>query len=117
MEVRDRLDRAACRLIEDDQAARRERWLRLSDRALCEKEPTDRGVRLRFRRLAGVEDELRELAALERECCSFASWSVRREGDDVVLRVSAEGTSAATVRAMFDEPPPAPADAGDRAGG
>lgn len=117
MELRDRANPAACSLAQDDVAARRERWLRLCDRALSEKEPTETGVRLRFPRLEGVESELRELATLERECCSFAAWSVRCEGADLILEVSAEGDAVATVRSLLDELPSAPAGTGDRAGG
>jgi len=97
---------AACSLSRVDSAERRERWLRLGDRALSDKAPTNAGVRLRFRRLPGVESELRELAALDRECCSFAAWSLRSEEADLILEISAEGDAAGTVRALFDQPAP-----------
>ena len=100
-------DLVACSLAPVDLAGRREFWLRLSDRALVEKEPIAAGVRLRFRRLDGVEDELRDLAALERECCSFATWSLTSEDADLRLEVTAEGEGIAAVRALFDEPAPA----------
>jgi hypothetical protein len=38
---------------------------------------SDSGLRLICRADNEVEQELRELAALERECCAFADWSVR----------------------------------------
>ncbi len=85
---------------------RRERWLNLSDRALSDKASTQAGVCLRFRPLEGVESELCELAALERECCSFATWSVRRDAANVILEVSAEGDAAGIVRALFEGLPP-----------
>lgn len=95
---------AACSLVQGDLAARRERWLALCDRALSEKGPTPGGVRLRFAQLPGVKRELEELVTLERDCCSFAAWSVRVEGAKLVLDVSAKGDSVATLRALFDEP-------------
>ncbi|HEV2772542.1 MAG TPA: hypothetical protein VGV57_06910 [Thermoleophilaceae bacterium] len=93
----------ACSLAPGDLAGRRERWLRLSERALLEKRPIPGGVRLRFRRVDGVEGELRELAELERDCCSFAAWSVTSEGTDPTLEVTAEGDGVAAVRALFEE--------------
>ncbi len=90
----------ACSLAPGDLAERRGRWLRLCDRALSSTEATENGVRLRFRRLDAVEHELRDLAALERECCSFAAWSVSSQRGELVLEVSAQGDAVAAVRAM-----------------
>lgn len=106
MEVDDRANPAACSLSGVGLADRRQRWLAVSDRALSQKTATGAGVRLRFLPLAGVESELRELAELERECCSFAAWSVRREEAGLVLEVSAAGDAAGVVRALFDEASP-----------
>ena len=100
-------DLVACSLTPSDVHGRRERWLRLSDRALVEKKAIEAGVRLRFERLDGIEAELRELAALERDCCSFAAWTVTGEGAELRLEVTAEGEGVAAVRALFDEPAPA----------
>lgn len=91
----------ACSLGQGDLVKRQERWRRLCDRALREKERTDDGVRLRFRALAGAQSELEDLAALERDCCSFGAWSVSSEGAELVLSVSAEGDAVAAVRALF----------------
>lgn len=97
----------ACSLAPGDLAPRRERWLRLSEQALLEQTPTPAGMRLRFRSVDGAEHELRELAALERDCCSFATWSVTSDGADLILDVTADGEGVAAVRALFDEPAPA----------
>ncbi len=96
---------AVCSLSQVDGSNRRERWLRVCDRALLDKAPTNDGVRLRFRALEGVESELRELAALEHECCSFATWSVRIDHTNLILDVSAEGDAADLVRALFEALP------------
>lgn len=111
MELDDRANPIACSLSQVDGNERRQRWLRLGDLALSDNAPTQAGVRLCFRRLRGVESELRELAALERECCSFASWSVRRDKANLILEVSAEGDGAGIVRALFEELPPSQGDA------
>ena len=64
--------------------------------------PTEHGLRLVFRCDPGVEDELHELAALERECCAFADWSVSASGETVVLEVDGSSVEAvAAVQAMF----------------
>lgn len=105
------IDPVACSLTQGALTSRQERWLRLCDRALQRKEPTLDGVRLRFRRLASVESDLRALAELERECCSFATWSVSCAGDEIVLGVSAEGHGVAAVRDLFGALSPAPGDA------
>ena len=104
----------ACSLAPGDLAGRRERWLRLSERARLEKKPIPGGVRLRFRTVAGVEGELRELAELERDCCSFAAWSVTSEGPDLTLEVIAEGDGVAAVRALSTSPRSLPPAAGER---
>ncbi len=62
MELDDRANPIACSLSQVDGNERRQRWLRLGDLALSDNAPTQAGVRLCFRRLRGVESELRELA-------------------------------------------------------
>ncbi|HST24453.1 MAG TPA: hypothetical protein VLJ76_00530 [Gaiellaceae bacterium] len=92
----------ACTLNTEELTDRRARWDRLVEQAFVEREPTARGQRLVFRREAGVETELRELARLEKECCAFADWEVGEEDDRVVLDVGGTADEAvAAVRAMF----------------
>jgi hypothetical protein len=91
-----------CRLSSDELAVRGQRWRRLRDRAAAEVVTIDAGLRLRFRADPGIEGELRELADLERECCSFAHWTVTAEGGCVCLDITAEDGSAVTaVQSMF----------------
>jgi hypothetical protein len=90
----------SCKLGTEDHAAQRERWLALIDRAGAGREETDDGLRLRFRADPGVEDELRAIAAVERECCAWATWSVERE---VVLDATARGDGVAALHLMFAE--------------
>jgi hypothetical protein len=92
----------ACSLGRDDLAELQARWQRLGESAGIEVAPTERGLRLVFRRDPGVGEEVRELAALERECCGFADWSVSEPGANVVLEVSGSSDEAiVAVQAMF----------------
>jgi hypothetical protein len=86
----------ACKLGTEDLAAQRQRWRALIDRAGAGREETDDGLRLRFRAEPGVEEELRALAAVESECCSWATWTV-----EVVLHASAPGDGVAVLHELF----------------
>lgn len=81
-----------CTLTPDGLAVRGQRW-----RALGPAEATTLadGLRLVFGPHASAE--LAELAALERECCSFAGWTANGS----VLEITAEGDAVAAVQAMF----------------
>lgn len=85
----------ACSLGQDDLADRRERWHTLADRAIIDVAPTDYGLRMHFRDEPGVEAELRALAALERDCCAFADWTVLADGK--ALAIDVRGSSAESV--------------------
>jgi hypothetical protein len=92
----------ACSLQQKDLAERHDRWVELTRRAAIDAVTTSNGLRLLFRAEPGVEVELRQLAELERDCCSFADWSVRTRGNDVVLDVTADTEEGiAAVQAMF----------------
>jgi hypothetical protein len=92
----------ACSLNTNDLADRRDRWHDLWSRDGIVIAPTDRGLRLTFRNVPEVAAELAMLVELERDCCAFADWSLRADGDPVVLDVSGESTEAiASVQGMF----------------
>jgi len=92
----------SCSLDQAGLTERRARWHRLAAQAFDARVPTDRGQRLVFRRQAGVEEELLELALLEQECCAFADWSVSAVDGTVVLDVSGTSDEAiAAVQGMF----------------
>jgi hypothetical protein len=96
------MENVSCSLDSKNLADRRERWHRLAAQAFSERALTERGQRLVFRRRAGVEDELRELAELERKCCAFADWTIGAADGTVTLDVvgsSEEGVAA--VQTMF----------------
>ena len=94
--------RPSCSLPAPDLRDRRATWAGLRERALRASLPTADGARLTYAAQPGVEDELRELARLEASCCSFAEWTVRRDGERVILEVRAEGTGVAVVHALLD---------------
>jgi len=91
----------ACSLSADDLADRRRVWQRLSEQALLSQTETQAGMELRYGAGEGVEPQLRELAALEADCCSFAEWSVERRGEEVVLNVTASPDAVPAVHALF----------------
>jgi hypothetical protein len=93
---------AACSLGQSGLAQRTERWQALYARALSQKSATQRGLRLVFDARPGVADELEALAALERECCAFATWSVRAGDTELTLEISGDSEEAvAAVQSMF----------------
>jgi len=92
----------ACSLGRDDLATRSLRWQALHSRAAGELTDTESGLRLSFRADPGVAEEVEALAALERDCCAFADWSVRAHSGRIVLEASAARDEAiAALHAMF----------------
>jgi hypothetical protein len=92
----------ACSLGQSDLAERAGRWSELAGRALAQVSQTERGLRLIFGAAPGVADELQALAAAERECCAFATWSVRAADGELVLEVSGDSPEAViAVQGMF----------------
>ena len=92
----------ACTLTDVDRTTRRERWLRLRECGSGSAVETPTGLRLTFRSSPSVDEELRALAKLERECCAFATWTVRQEGADVLLDIDSEGKGVAALHGMFE---------------
>jgi hypothetical protein len=90
-----------CTLGTTDRADQAERWGRLIARAGTGREETPTGVQLRFRPGAGVAEELEALAATERECCAWATWTVATGRDGVVLDIASSGEGIAALRSMF----------------
>lgn len=92
----------ACTLGTGDRAQRAARWEALAARALRQASRTERGLCLVFDADPGVEDELRSLIALERECCGFARWSVSAAGRRLTLEISGDSqAAAAAAQALF----------------
>jgi hypothetical protein len=91
----------ACTLSPAQLPERRARWVALMERALAGRAEIADGLRLTFRAECGVEDELRALAVLERDCCGFAAFAVSPSGTRVVLDVTSSGEGVEAVRRLF----------------
>jgi len=94
----------ACTLGPDDGAARLRRWQVLAEKSPPEAQRSGRRLEVRWQPQAGVQDELEALAAAERKCCSFLSWSVSSDGADLVLHIVADENSPgdlAPIAALF----------------
>jgi hypothetical protein len=94
----------ACTLGAGDLASRVARWRAVAARAAGERSTTEHGIRLSFATAPGVAAELHELAALERDCCAFATWTVHEDTDRILIDVSGDTPEAATaVQTLFSE--------------
>lgn len=92
----------ACALSSADLAAQYSRWEHLAARAMTGRAETADGLHLCFRRAPGAEEELRALAAVESQCCSWATWTVRADAGQIVLDVrSASAEGVAALHGMF----------------
>jgi hypothetical protein len=91
----------ACTLSQSDLQALSSRWARLAASAQAERTQTEDGLRIAFSADADGERELAELVAVERDCCAWASWSVERSEDRLVLVVSADGEGVGALHGMF----------------
>ena len=94
----------ACTLIATDLKTQRERWVRLRDTFGLDRAEVADGLRLRFVYHPAVEAELQALVAVENRCCSWASWTVEREEDALVMTATSKGDGVATLHTMFITP-------------
>ena len=92
----------ACTLTPDDLAAQARRWEELMGWAMTGRTETACGLRICFR--PGAGDELRALAAVERECCPWAAWRVESSPAALVLEVTSTAGGIAALHAMFTSP-------------
>ncbi|MGY1803651.1 hypothetical protein ACI78T_10250 [Blastococcus sp. SYSU D00922] len=79
----------ACTLTPVDAPDRLGRWQRLHDLAGPSAELRHGRLEVTYQPVAGVADELRELAAAEQTCCGFVDWSVTEVRGRPTLRVVA----------------------------
>jgi hypothetical protein len=91
----------ACTLTDTDLKTQRERWLAVGQNFGLGRTETDDGLRLSFRYHAAIEEELQALVAVENECCSWASWTVERDDDVLVMAARSQGDGVATLHGMF----------------
>jgi hypothetical protein len=93
----------ACTLSDIDLKTQRERWLALGENFGLGRKETADGLRLRFRYHPQIQQELESLVAVENHCCSWATWNVEREGDELVMAVRSDGNGVATLHGMFTQ--------------
>lgn len=91
----------ACTLGQERLTGQADRWRHLVQAAGLGNAETADGLELSFRAEPAVERELRDLVAVERACCAWARWEVRRADDALVLHVSSTPDGAAALHAMF----------------
>jgi hypothetical protein len=91
----------ACDLSAANAATQEQRWLRLGRDAALGRAETPDGLELRFRDTAEVERELRDLVAVESDCCAWARWEVRRADGELVMRATSTPEGAAALHTMF----------------
>jgi len=94
----------ACTLGANDGAQRMQRWEALSVKGRPSARRSGHQLVVAYRPEPGVRKELEALAVAERQCCSFVSWDVTQEADEVVLRVAADPGSpddVAAIAALF----------------
>jgi hypothetical protein len=88
------MDNITCSLVGEEADAQCGGWRDLGP-SLRRSAPTEGGISLWFD--GDVEAALRELAAKEKDCCSFLDLAVTAEGGDVRLDVTTELTEARPV--------------------
>jgi hypothetical protein len=93
----------ACTLSDTNLKTQRERWLALGDNFALGRRETEDGLRLSFRYHSAVREELEALVAVENDCCSWASWSVERDGDTLVMAARSTGIGVETLHGMFTQ--------------
>jgi hypothetical protein len=91
----------ACALTQADLTAQRGRWQQLAIQAMTGRAETADGLRISFRSDPGVAEELRALAAIEGECCPWATWTVDTDAQQAVLDIRSAGAGVAALHSMF----------------
>jgi hypothetical protein len=93
----------ACTLSDTDLKTQHERWLALGDNFGLGRRETEDGLQISFRYHPAVREELDALVAVENDCCSWASWSVERDGDTLVMAARSTGMGVKTLHGMFTQ--------------
>jgi hypothetical protein len=92
----------ACSLEANGLRTQEQRWTAIVRDAGIDRTATAYGITLTFRADTQVERELRNLVAIENECCAWARWEVRTDDDGwLAMQASATRDGVATLQAMF----------------
>lgn len=85
----------------DTSVERVARYQDLFGQALVGRDRTAEGIRFRLRADPGVEEQVTELAALEKACCAFFNFTIARHGDEIWWEASVPDDAIA--RAILEE--------------
>lgn len=96
-------DLIACTLSDTDLKSQRERWLALGANFGLARRETEDGLRLLFSDHPAIRKELESLVAVENRCCSWAAWSVEREGEALAMVARSTGMGVQTLHGMFTQ--------------
>jgi hypothetical protein len=89
----------ACTLTTPELRARRAHVAAIAQRSLRARRHVPRGEQLTFDQAAAPA--LRELVALEAECCPFLMLDLRTAGDAVVLTITGPDEAAPVIQALL----------------
>jgi hypothetical protein len=97
----------ACTLNDTDLRTQRERWINVGENfGIARQEAVD-GLRLTFKDHPAVAAELQALVDAENHCCTWAAWTVVREGDVLVMTARSQDEGVTTLHGMFTSVIPA----------
>jgi hypothetical protein len=88
-------------LSAEDRAGRDGEFATILQRGLVAREDTLTGIRLRFRRSSGLEEDLADLTRKEKACCPFFDFRIEATGDEVLLEVDAPPDARPIVEQLF----------------
>jgi hypothetical protein len=91
----------ACSLDRDAFEGRLSEFDALFTSALVGREETADGIRFRFANRAGIEAQVRDIAARELECCSFFRFSISVNADEVWWDATVDDPEARPVLTDF----------------
>jgi hypothetical protein len=90
----------ACSLSAGELADRRLEFAAAAEHVVG-REPTERGVRLRFRNPPGFQEELADLIRREKECCPFYDFRISTVDGEVLLEVDAPPEARPIIDQLF----------------
>jgi hypothetical protein len=73
----------------------------LADDALLDGRPIAGGMRWRFHDAPGIERRVREVAALESECCAFLRFGIAREDGAIALDITGPADAQPVIEQFF----------------
>ncbi len=91
----------ACSLDASEGGERLAQWRGLAAKGMSTVRHEPDQIVVRYRCLPGVLEELEELAAAERRCCSFAKWHVIHDTEYAELHIRSDAAGLAAIAALL----------------